>query len=174
MPDTIWSVDDSMYNDYTDRWECPYCDRPFTQSKALLQHLSSGAHEASRYECSDCPKEFKSMSSLIQHLNASGHSRKKERLVHTLLSDARRAGTLMLTDGRERLGWEATLFFDGGARPNPGAAGSGWWLKDDRGYNIAEGGEPVRLGRIKKVTVTELILMYRRVHINYIFEMLIL
>jgi ribonuclease HI len=39
---------------------------------------------------------------------------------------------------------EATLFFDGGAQPNPGKGGAGWWIYDDvRDRELTRGSERV-------------------------------
>eukprot|EP01035_Chromulina_nebulosa_P051335 gene51335-69883_t len=100
--------------------------------EGLKDHLNSGKHESNRYFCQDCPKAFPSLTALTMHLNATGHARTEERLIHTLIKDAQ-APMLMITNGSvPRLHYEATLWFDGGARPNPGEAGAGWVLIDDR------------------------------------------
>eukprot|EP00633_Aureoumbra_lagunensis_P009322 CAMPEP_0197323116 /NCGR_PEP_ID=MMETSP0891-20130614/70317_1 /TAXON_ID=44058 ORGANISM="Aureoumbra lagunensis, Strain CCMP1510" /NCGR_SAMPLE_ID=MMETSP0891 /ASSEMBLY_ACC=CAM_ASM_000534 /LENGTH=55 /DNA_ID=CAMNT_0042815675 /DNA_START=267 /DNA_END=434 /DNA_ORIENTATION=- len=44
----------------------------------------------------------------------------------------------MITDGGSGGRPEATLYFDGGAKPNPGIGGAGFLLEDIDGYHIDE------------------------------------
>lgn len=113
--------------------------REFQTEDSLSRHLHSGTHDAQRYYCGDCPRTFPSLTGLTQHQNATGHSPRQQRLVHTVISDARHAGQLMLTNGpASSLPPEATLYFDGAARPNPGVGGYGFHIMSDviRGEEI--------------------------------------
>ena len=137
-------VEDSFYNWDTELWECPHCSRGFGSSDSLLRHMQSGTHEIKRYACNDCQREFSSLTSLSQHLTNTGHSQRENRLVHTMIHDAQRVGTLMLTNGSGRLPAEATLYFDGGAKPNPGRGGCGWYLYHNILHDeIDSGGRPL-------------------------------
>ena len=108
-------IDDDQYDYNDDMWDCSMCDRRYRTKRALEQHLNSGVHDGSRYHCQDCEREFSTLGSLTQHLNSTGH-------------------------GNEYNHHDATLYFDGSARPNPGRGGYGWVLFDhndneiDRGY----------------------------------------
>ena len=117
------------------------CDSAFPKKRGLEQHLQSGIHEQKRYRCDDCSKEFPSLASLSQHLNSTGHAARESRLLHVMVTDAQQTQRLMITDGAApRLYFEATLFFDGSAQPNPGAGGCGVHLVDDRGRTIRQTG----------------------------------
>lgn len=87
-----------------------------------------------------------SLSGLTQHLETTGHSRREARLVDVMLTDAQRAGQLMLTNGSaQRLYPECTLSFDGSVRSNPSVVGGcGWHLEDHRGYEIERSGKRLR------------------------------
>ena len=139
--DVQYYIEDSFYNYDSETWECPHCSRGFGSKNSLLRHMQSGVHEVKRYACNDCQREFSTLTSLSQHLTNTGHSQRENRLVHTMIHDAQRVGTLMLTNGSTQLPAEATLFFDGGARPNPGLGGCGWHLVDNvRSGEITRGG----------------------------------
>ena len=145
VPEYVYEVDEDQYDYETDSWICQICNKSFREQRHLHQHLSSGTHESDRYICHDCDRRFKSLSSLNQHLEMSGHSRREERLVHTLVQDTQRMRNLpMITNGSSYSAPpECILYFDGGAQPNPGYGGCGWFLKDDRGIEIARGSEPI-------------------------------
>ena len=137
-----YCVDDSMYNYYTERWDCSVCSRDFSNDQSLFQHLNSGVHEGPRYYCQECNRPFTTLSNLTQHLNCTGHSKRESRLIDVMMYDAKQKTTqLMLTDGPPRkLDAEATLFFDGAAIPNPGRGGCGYVLIDYRGNDIISSG----------------------------------
>jgi ribonuclease HI len=143
-----YEVDDDQYDYETDSWVCQICSKSFREQRHLYQHLSSGTHESDRYVCHECDRRFKSLSGLNQHLEMTGHSRREERLVHTLVSDTQRMRNLpMITNGPAiSAPPECILYFDGGAQPNPGYGGCGWYLLDDRGLEIECRSEPVREG----------------------------
>ena len=136
-----WVVDDDEYYDYEDEmWVCPVCSRQFRSDVDLGKHLNSGTHDSARYFCGDCDRTFSSLTGLTQHQTSTGHSPRQQRLVHTVISDARNSGQLLLTNGSmSTLPPEATLYFDGAARPNPGRGGYGFHINDDvrRGVLIA-------------------------------------
>lgn len=115
------------------------CDSCFAKKRGLEQHLTSGVHEAARYECEGCNRTFHSLGSLSQHLAATGHSNKEARLIHVMVQDAQQP-MLMLTNGTASRFYEATLYFDGSAQPNPGAGGAGVYLVDDRGNTLYHDG----------------------------------
>ena len=137
-----YEVDSDDYDPDYDEWTCSICFRGFNTRRALEQHLNSGVHEESLYQCQGCAKTFKSLASLNQHVSMTGCSMRSARQVRTLLADANDAqGMLMLTDRsqvRTTTTWEGTLYFDGGATPNPGWGGGGYVLTDDRGDQIDE------------------------------------
>lgn len=143
--DYSYSVDDSQYLYDSDTWQCGICDREFSSKHSLEQHLTSGAHEQKRYACEECGKKMTSLASLSMHLESTGHSRKESRLVDVMLTDARRSGLLMITNGAApRLFFECTLFFDGSALSNPcEVGGCGWYLVDHHGNEIVSDGEQV-------------------------------
>ncbi len=125
----------------TNTWDCSYCRKEFRTSLALTQHLESGVHEENRYQCRDCSKKFKSLSAQKMHLDSTGHSPMQERLTHTMISDASKSTMLLLGDrSYDEDYYEATLRFDGAAKPNPGQGGAGWYLFDDRGIEIEYSG----------------------------------
>ncbi len=94
---------------------------PYSILSAIEQHLKSGVHESSRYECKKCSKGFYALASLQEHLRKTGHHDTESRLLSTAIYDFKTPGNmLLLTDGRSPSSVEATLYFDGGARPNPG------------------------------------------------------
>ena len=136
-----YEVDNSDYCEQSDTWDCSICSREFTTARGLEQHLNSGVHEADLYRCQGCERTFRSLGSLNQHVTMTDCSERAARQVRTLLGDAsRQAGLLQITDQSRTTGRtappEATLFFDGGASPNPGCGGGGFYLLDDRGNEI--------------------------------------
>jgi ribonuclease HI len=120
---------DEMYDYEDDEWVCSMCYKRFPSANGLSSHLSSAVHEQTRYDCKQCRKQFKTLAGLQNHLNATGHSDMENRLVHTAIHDAQQS-QLMLTNG-SAMAFEATLYFDGGARPNPGHGGAGYWIYDN-------------------------------------------
>ena len=102
-----------------------------------MRHLTSGAHEESLYRCQGCDRQFRRLADLQQHASSSGCSARTTRQVRTFMHDAQQS-QLMLTDQASyEQHFEATLNFDGSARPNPGHAGWGFVLVDDYGTEIA-------------------------------------
>ena len=145
-----WVVDDDCYDYDEEMWVCPVCSRQFRSDVDLGKHLNSGTHDNARYFCGECDRTFSSLTGLTQHQTSTGHSPRQQRLVHAVISDARNAGLLMLTDGSmSTLPPEATLYFDGAARPNPGRGGYGYHINDNvrRGVLIASGSGSVS-GRV--------------------------
>ena len=124
-------------------WVCELCYRQFYEKRDLEQHLNSGAHEADLYRCQGCQRTFRNLGVLNQHVTATDCSQRAARQVRTLLSDAQRQpGLLQLTDrsnvsASHTAPAEGTLYFDGGATPNPGLGGAGYWLLDDRNVEVA-------------------------------------
>jgi len=145
VPATFYQVTYEDHYDYVNaEWNCGMCSKCFTTQRGLEQHLESGTHEEARYSCKECGRQFTSLSAQRMHFESTGHSRIQERLAHTLVADAQRSSTLMLTNGSARSDdFEATLQFDGAARPNPGNGGTGWHLVDDRGLVLDSDGAPV-------------------------------
>ncbi len=150
--DYCYQVDDSQYDGYRRAWICNICDSSYAKKKQLEQHLTSGVHEEARYECDGCYRKYASLGSLSQHLAATGHSSKEARLIHVMVQDAQQP-MLMLTNGNAQRFFEATLYFDGSAQPNPGAGGAGIYLHDDRGACLHHGGFAVStIGHYGNVT----------------------
>ena len=136
-----YEVDNSYYCEQSGTWDCSICSREFLTARALEQHLNSGVHEADLYRCQGCERTFRSLGSLNQHVTMTSCSERAARQVRTLLGDAsRQAGLLQITNQSQTTGRtappEATLYFDGGASPNPGCGGGGFYLLDDRGNEI--------------------------------------
>ena len=136
-----YEVDNSDYCEQSGTWDCSICSREFWTARALDQHLNSGAHEADLYRCQGCERTFRNLGSLNQHVTMTGCSERAARQVRTLLGDAsRQAGLLQITNQSRTTGRtappEATLYFDGGASPNPGCGGGGFYLLDERGNEI--------------------------------------
>lgn len=131
------------YDDTTGTWDCGICYREFTTARGLEQHLNSGVHEEDLYRCQGCERTFRNLGALNQHVTMSDCSARSARQVRTLLADAgRQQGLLQLTDQSHRTASrqappEGTLYFDGGASPNPGCGGGGFWLTDERGDEVA-------------------------------------
>ena len=135
-----YDVDYSNYCAETETWDCEICHREFRNKKDLEQHLTSGIHEEKAYHCSTCDKKFLSLASLKQHLERSVACRqsKPTRLTRAFLHDAQQTSQLMLTGvpTLQEEFYEGTLYFDGGAQPNPGLGGAGYVIEDDRGYEV--------------------------------------
>lgn len=54
-------------------WECFLCDRVFSASNSLLQHLESRIHQHKGYHCpntTDCEREFVSLAGVFSHLES--------------------------------------------------------------------------------------------------------
>ena len=140
-----YEVGEDDYNSQTDTWDCGICGREFTSVHDLAQHLNSGVHEGALYRCQGCSRTFRNLGALNQHVTVTDCSSRAARQLRTLLSDAdRQPGLVQLTDQSHR--WvgrreppppEGTLFFDGGATPNPGRGGGGFYLVDERGEQVA-------------------------------------
>lgn len=137
-----YEVGSHCYDYDTEMWECEICYRQFYGKRDLEQHLNSGAHEAELYRCQGCQRTFRNLGALNQHVTATDCSQRAARQVRTLLSDAQRQpGLLQLTDRSfstsRTAPAEGTLYFDGGATPNPGLGGAGYRLLDDRSIEVA-------------------------------------
>ena len=137
-----YEVGSHCYDYDTEMWECEICYRQFYEKRDLEQHLNSGAHEAELYRCQGCQRTFRNLGALNQHVTATDCSQRAARQVRTLLSDAQRQpGLLQLTDrsfsASRTAPAEGTLYFDGGATPNPGLGGAGYRLLDDRNIEVA-------------------------------------
>ena len=121
----IYLDEDACYDCNSQTWDCPQCHREFTSFRALAQHVNSGAHAANAYRCDDCNREFSSLNALMNHCENTSCVYASN-VVHTLASDYERGPQLMLTNGAAYT--EATLEFDGSAKPNPGNGGAGFVL----------------------------------------------
>ena len=77
------------------------------------------------------------LADLHQHASSSSCSLRTSRQVRIFMHDAQQQ-QLMLGDRSidQRQHYEATLHFDGGARPNPGSGGWGFTLDDDYGSRL--------------------------------------
>lgn len=129
-------VDEGQCYDYnTQTWDCPQCYREFNSFRALEQHINSGVHSAKGCRCDDCTREFSSLTALMGHCESTSCVYANN-IVQTLASDYERSPQLMLTNGNVTQ-IEATLYFDGSAKPNPGNGGSGYWLCSTRGTVLA-------------------------------------
>lgn len=126
----IYLDEDQCYNYDSGTWDCPQCYREFYSFKALDQHVNSGVHSAKSYRCNDCERQFTSLTSLMAHCESS-YCVYANNVVQTLASDYERGPQLMLTNGNSYT--EATLEFDGSAKPNPGNGGSGYVLYNSNG-----------------------------------------
>lgn len=139
----VYDIEQSQYCGRRKAWICDICDSTFPKKRMLEQHLISGVHEESRYKCEECLNNFYSLAALTQHLESTQHSAKESRLVHVMINDAQEQ-RLMITNGAQYTKFfEATLYFDGSAYPNPGAGGAGVYLIDDRNREMYRGGFPV-------------------------------
>ena len=136
-----YEVTSDQYDSDLDVWVCDFCQREFHSSRALEQHLTSGVHEDALYRCEGCSRTFKNLGSLNQHVTMSDCSARSARQVRTLLNDAsRQSGMMMLTNHshhQREAALEGTVYFDGGAQPNPGLGGAGFVLMDDRRDQVA-------------------------------------
>lgn len=126
----IYVDEDACYDHSTGTWDCPQCFREFRSFRALEQHVNSGVHGAKGYRCDDCRREFASLHALMSHCQNTGCVYAGN-IVHTLATDYERGPRLMLTNGDAYT--EATLAFDGSAKPNPGNGGAGFVLCNCRG-----------------------------------------
>uniref|UniRef100_A0A7S3VGH0 RNase H type-1 domain-containing protein n=1 Tax=Chaetoceros debilis TaxID=122233 RepID=A0A7S3VGH0_9STRA len=126
----IYLDEDACYDYDSQTWDCPQCYREFNSFRALEQHVNSGAHSAKSYRCDDCNKEFSSLTALMGHCEST-RCVYANNIVHTLANDYERGPQLMLTNGSTYT--EATLEFDGSAKPNPGNGGAGYVLYDGSG-----------------------------------------
>lgn len=118
------------YDSNTNTWDCPQCRREFNSFRRLTQHANSGVHSNNSYRCDDCNMQFKSLTALMGHCEMTSCVYANN-IVQTLAADYERGPQLMLTNGGEYT--EATLEFDGSAKPNPGNGGAGYVLYNGRG-----------------------------------------
>eukprot|EP00588_Corethron_pennatum_P007221 CAMPEP_0194298688 /NCGR_PEP_ID=MMETSP0169-20130528/60304_1 /TAXON_ID=218684 /ORGANISM="Corethron pennatum, Strain L29A3" /LENGTH=302 /DNA_ID=CAMNT_0039048699 /DNA_START=77 /DNA_END=985 /DNA_ORIENTATION=+ len=122
--------EEACYDYNTGTWDCHQCGREFNSFRALNQHVNSGVHSAKSYRCDDCNRQFSSLTALMSHCETT-QCVYANNVVQTLASDYERGPQLMLTNGSVHT--EATLEFDGSAKPNPGNGGSGYVLYNGRG-----------------------------------------
>lgn len=137
--EVAYVLDDGDWDGYSNVWRCsfPGCAKTFSDRNGYKCHLASGAHEESLYRCQGCARQFRRLADLQQHTSSSGCSARTARQVRTFMHDATHQH-LMLADRTTYVQhYEATLNFDGSARPNPGYAGWGFVLVDDCGTEIA-------------------------------------
>lgn len=109
-------------------WECTICNGFFDNSADLAEHAKACLLSEQLYQCSDCKQQFKYLSSLYDHVDAANCDHVKS--VTTSL-----ANELALTNGSI---YEAVLFFDGAAIPNPGSGGAGFVLIDSYGRTLEQ------------------------------------
>lgn len=140
--DTLIADEDSYDHDRGE-YVCGICDRGWPRLNSLRQHLASGAHDGANYECRGCGRTFSRAAQLTQHHRSSSSCGDvDERLGRLLVRHYSEMGTLRLTNGASR--HEATLRFDGSAKPNPGRGGAGYVLSDHDGRVVETG--CVRIG----------------------------
>ena len=117
---------------------CCICDRGWPKLAQLNQHLGSGAHDGSdNYECRSCGATFSRLAQILQHQKNGNCGNTEARLGRLIAQDYSNAGTLLIENGGAAR-YEATLYFDGGARPNPGQGGAGFYLEDCDHYFMAQ------------------------------------
>ena len=138
-----YHVDDTQYNSSDNCWNCPICSKQCMQKNGLENHLKSGVHEHSRYQCKDCNTKYITLGALTQHIEATGHAPRQSRFVRVIMDDAQQS-LMKLTTGVIPTRFEATLYFDGSAKPNPGLGGSGVYIVDERQKVIFSGGRSVK------------------------------
>lgn len=127
-------VDSDAYDSDEDAWVCGICDRLFQSPKALWQHANSGVHSDQAYHCKDCDRMFTSAAALYNHVEATSCSHIRH-VTKVLAKDYQQQGTLYITDGSRH---EATLYFDGASKRNPGDGGAGFVLLDSSGEILEE------------------------------------
>mmetsp|Transcript_13375 Transcript_13375/g.43584 ORF Transcript_13375/g.43584 Transcript_13375/m.43584 type:complete len:307 (+) Transcript_13375:59-979(+) len=129
---------EEAYDAYREEYVCCICDRGWGRLAQLNQHLASGTHDGSdNYRCRTCDQTFSRLAQILQHQRNGGCGATQARLGRLIAQDYANAGTLMLEDDHDSgVGYEATLYFDGGARPNPGTGGAGFVLEDCDDYYI--------------------------------------
>jgi len=130
-----YDIDNACYDGRRKAWCCSVCDHPFPKKLHLQEHFQSGVHESPRYRCDGCRKTFVSLSALKMHLKSTNCSDRSDRLIDTMVKDVENQ-RLMITNGTPTTFYEATLWFDGSASPNPGAGGGGIILVDFRGKEV--------------------------------------
>ncbi|OEU20405.1 hypothetical protein FRACYDRAFT_267594 [Fragilariopsis cylindrus CCMP1102] len=140
-------LDESECYDYqSDTWDCPQCRQEFRSFRALEQHANSGVHSAKAYRCDDCNREFSSLTGLMSHCQKTSCVYANN-IVNTLANDYERGPQLMLTqNGNTHT--EATLEFDGSAKPNPGNGGSGYVLYNGSGRVLESTSIEIMDGRV--------------------------
>ena len=135
-------ADEGAWDDYCEQYLCALCDRGFAQLHHLNQHLRSGVHDDATYECRQCGRAFPRAHQLFQHVRAGGPcaAGNTARLGRVMVGDfqALQGGPKLIGAG-PNLRPEATLRFDGAARPNPGYGGFGYCIEDDLGVEIKYG-----------------------------------
>ena len=132
-----YGADEDSWDPYRGKYVCAICDRGWARLRSLQQHLESGAHDGASYACRTCGRTFKRMFHLTHHHQSTSCGSVDERLGRLMTNHYSTMGTLRLTDGRSR--HEATLKFDGSAKPNPGRGGGGYVLWDHCGDVIETG-----------------------------------
>ena len=126
-------IDSSFYNWNSELWECPHCSRGFVSSDSLLRHLQSETHVRNEH----C-REFSTLTSLSPLTNTARSQHEINRPIHTTTIPSAQRGRPV------QVRVEATLYFDGGATPNPGWGACGWFLFDNiRCKEITRGGRPL-------------------------------
>jgi ribonuclease HI len=115
-------------------WACPMCQRCFSTENGLSNHVNSGTHSEKAYRCDDCSKQFAKLAQLVDHTSKSS-CRHAAHAAAALVNDYEEGGErLMLTNGSDS--YEATLYFDGSAQPNPGNGGVGFVLYGVNGREL--------------------------------------
>jgi len=127
----IYLEESECYDYQSDTYDCPQCQQKFRSFRFLEQHANSGVHSAKGYRCNDCNREFSSLTGLMGHCQSTSCVYANN-IVNTLANAYERGPQLMLTqNGNTHT--EATLEFDGSAKPNPGVGGSGYVLYNGSG-----------------------------------------
>lgn len=114
----------------TTSWECSRCHQVLDDVRDLDEHAQECIMTELLYQCQDCKLNFKYLSALYEHVDKTMCNHEK-----TIGKSKRHESETTLTNGSE---YEAVLFFDGAARPNPGNGGGGFILHDAFGRTLEE------------------------------------
>ena len=110
-------------------WECTICNGHFESRNELSKHAKACLLSELLYQCTECKQQFKYLSSLYDHVDETKCKHVKS--ITTSLA----AELPSLTNGSV---YEATLYFDGAAIPNPGNGGAGYLLVDSFGRTLEQ------------------------------------
>lgn len=125
---------EATWHSSSSKYICPCCKIPFLSLEQLQSHYDSGIHyEYNFFVCTGCNKTKRRFSSIVQHQQYSTSCVQLKRLSCLVVHDFMHENLAVFAN-YQIASWcnfpEATLYFDGASRGNPGDSAAAYILYD--------------------------------------------